>query len=44
MGPGETAEHIEEWRLFDGVSLEDDDEAIESVIAPLIAGFPECEV
>ncbi|HEU4407813.1 MAG TPA: RNA ligase (ATP) [Polyangiaceae bacterium] len=35
LAPGEAAEHVERWRLFDGVALGGDDAALEAAIAPL---------
>ncbi|HEV7375533.1 MAG TPA: hypothetical protein VGN95_12490 [Pyrinomonadaceae bacterium] len=36
LEPGETIEHVEHWQLFEGVKAYEDDESLESTLAPLI--------
>ena len=36
LGPGETAEHVETWHLFDGVLFDADPTGVEEAILPLV--------
>jgi hypothetical protein len=37
LPPGESARHVERWSLFDGVTLDESDDALEATLRPLLA-------